>query len=181
MNPQSLPLALLSLFLVMFAVSCETQRSAHRQKSDDQAQSEAAFASLKKLVGTWEREGTDPDTFRIEFRLTAGETVLVESWMRGEEVHSLTLYHQDEDGLIATHYCPQGNQPRLRFRPDGDGESVRFEFAEATNQTAGASMQTELELWVAKDELRRREVYTANHQGVDEESTLELRRKSPIL
>lgn len=57
----------------------------------------------------------------------------MESWMNVNKAHSLTVYHRDGDDLIATHYCPQGNQPRLKMvSPSKKGE-IRFDFKDATN------------------------------------------------
>ena len=55
--------------------------------------------------------------------------------MRNDKKHSLTLYHLDNENLIATHYCPQGNQPRLRLAKDSPISNLRFNFFDATNLT----------------------------------------------
>ena len=73
----------------------------------------AAFDQLKTLVGTWRNADRPESPLRIRFCLTAGGSVLVESWEANGKPHSLTLYHRDGPALLATHYCPQGNQPRL--------------------------------------------------------------------
>ncbi|UZK67773.1 hypothetical protein [Sphingomonas sp. M1-B02] len=82
---------------------------------------EEVFAQLVRMVGVW-RPADNPDSsLRIHFYLTAGDTVLVESWEVRGEPHSLTLYHRDGKALLATHYCPQGNQPRLKLVGHGTG------------------------------------------------------------
>ena len=66
-----------------------------------------SFDQLKQLVGVW-RPADRPDSpLHIRFSLTAGGTVLVESWERGDQPHSLTLYHRDDETLIATHTAPR--------------------------------------------------------------------------
>lgn len=95
------------------------------------APAESAFASLKSLVGTWRNADQPASPLRVRFSLTARGTVLVEEWTAAGRPHSLTLYHRDGDGLIATHYCPQGNQPRLAWRPGGS--TIRFAFRDATD------------------------------------------------
>jgi hypothetical protein len=93
------------------------------------------FDQLKQLAGTW-RNADKPDSpLRIRFTLTAGGTVLVESWERAGQPHSLTLYHRDGDTLVATHYCPQGNQPRLALT----GPGPAFTFRDATDLGPGES------------------------------------------
>jgi hypothetical protein len=44
----------------------------------------------------------------------------------------VTMYHRDGAGLVATHYCSMGNQPRMRAA-DGDAKTIRFRFADITN------------------------------------------------
>ena len=42
------------------------------------------------------------------------------------------MYHLDGDRLLATHYCPQGNQPRLKLMDDGDPKRLSFAFVDGT-------------------------------------------------
>ena len=99
---------------------------------------EQAFAELSKLVGTWRGADQAESPLRIRIYLTAGGTVLVESWERAfGQPHSLTLYHRDGADIIATHYCPQGNQPRLSLTVTGT--KFNFAFRDATDLDAGES------------------------------------------
>lgn len=96
----------------------------------------SSFDDMKTLVGTW-RQADKPDSpLRIQFSLTAGGTVVVEEWMRGRQPHSLTIYHRDGKSLVATHYCPQGNQPRLTLLPASAAKVLRFRFRDATDLDA---------------------------------------------
>ena len=45
----------------------------------------------------------------------------------------MTAYHRDGDHLLATHYCPQGNQPRLQMKQVAQSSDIIFEFRDATN------------------------------------------------
>jgi len=92
-----------------------------------------AFEALKSLVGTWRRADSANSPLRIQFSLTAGGTALTEAWTRDGQPHSLTVYHRDGDDLIATHYCPQGNQPRLVMTTQGAADTVRFAFHDASD------------------------------------------------
>jgi hypothetical protein len=105
---------------------------------------EEAWAQLTKLVGRWRPSDRADGSLIIRFYLTAGGTVLVESWERAKgEPHSLTLYHRDGPSLIATHYCPQGNQPRLALA-GRDALGLHFTFRDATDLDAGESHQHDL-------------------------------------
>lgn len=99
----------------------------------DQIDARAAFAKLQTLVGEWEGKTEAGRVLKVSYRLTAGNTVLVETWTLGPQRESLTLYHMDGESLLATHYCPVGNQPRLRFKEGGSASLFVFEFVSATN------------------------------------------------
>ncbi|MEX2964671.1 hypothetical protein [Microbulbifer sp. TYP-18] len=92
-----------------------------------------SFEKLKSLVGEWKKEGSDGKNFYISFESSANDSVLIENWIYKGASHSLTVYHPDGDSLIATHYCPQGNQPRLRLEKPSNENSVSFAFQDATN------------------------------------------------
>lgn len=134
----------------------------------DAARAATAFAQLTTLVGTWRNAENPASLLRVRFSLTANGTVLVEEWRRGETAHSLTLYHRDGAGLVATHYCPQGNQPRLALQPG----AIRFALRDATE-----SHQHALAFDLA-DPARpvRSETYRAS-TGADEPSRLVLVRE----
>ena len=91
----------------------------------------ATFDSLKGLVGEWRSDDAEHSTLRIYFSLTAGGSVLVEEWKHDGRPHSLTLYHRDGAKLIATHYCPQGNQPRLQQIASSSARTAKFQFLDA--------------------------------------------------
>src|SRR5918998_1571273 len=100
--------------------------------SPEKISAEDAFAQLTRLVGVWRPADKPESSLRIRFYLTAGGTVLVESWEAGGKPHSLTLYHRDGEALLATHYCPQGNQPRLALA-GRDASGLHFVFRDATD------------------------------------------------
>jgi hypothetical protein len=105
---------------------------------------EEAFAQLTKLAGRWRPADRSDGSLTIRYYLTANGTVLVESWERRDgEPHSLTLYHRDGPSLIATHYCPQGNQPRLALA-GRDAQGLHFTFRDATDLDPGESHQHDL-------------------------------------
>ena len=137
-----------------------------------------AFDELKRAVGVW-RPAEKPDSkLRVTFALTAGGTVLKEEW-HAPGHDSMTVYHRDGDALLATHYCPRGNQPRMALAGrDADG-TLRFEFRDGTNlQVAGEYHEHILTLHLGADGvLTRGEVYAGNGTtpGPDE-ATPELTR-----
>ena len=136
----------------------------------------SSFAAMKGLVGVWQVADKPASTLRIRFYLTAGGTVLVESWERAGQPYFLTLYHRDGAGLIATHYCPQGNQPRLALAPNGTPHDIRFAFRDATDLDAEhEAYLVSLALDLSNPAmLLRRESY--REHGVDSPTELKLVR-----
>ena len=123
-----------------------------------------AFATLSKLQGRWEGEFANGNKHTVDFRLSAGGSVLVETWALGPGRESITMYHLDGDRLLATHYCPQGNQPRLKLMDDGDPKRLSFAFVDGTGlQNADGWHQDTFWIEVQGDALYRRdEVYAPN-------------------
>lgn len=95
-------------------------------------ESQDAFDRLLALEGTWIPKNSNGD-FRIVFEAISGNTVLLETWIAGSSKHSITVYHLDNDRVIATHYCPQGNQPRLELNLDGTPDKLDFTYFDATS------------------------------------------------
>lgn len=121
---------------------------------------QAVFDQLKALKGDW--RSTNGKT-SVRYTLIANESSIVETWTMSPTRQSMTVYTMDGKRIIATHYCPQGNAPRLqltRTAPDG---THYFEFMDGANlQEAGSH---EHAFWVrmeSPDSLSRNETYIAN-------------------
>jgi hypothetical protein len=138
---------------------------------DVQSPSTTSFERIAALAGKWQVR--EEASLRIVFEPTAGGSVIVERWMFGERTHSITIYHLDGERLLATHYCPQGNQPRLAATASVDGE-IRFAFLDATDLDQGESFQHDLTFKPNPDgSVSRSEIYWGPN-GAGEESTLTL-------
>jgi hypothetical protein len=136
-------------------------------KGADQVIPRAVFTQLRTLVGNWEGKTEKGRVLKVSYRLTANDSVLVETWTLGPKRESLTLYHMDEDSLVATHYCALGNQPRLRLKEGGSASVFIFEFVSATNlpkPEAAHQHQFELEL-LQPNSFARSETYLENGKG----------------
>ena len=95
----------------------------------------------KRLPGRWIAT-TEGATVPVEFRFVSRQSVLLETFGNpGRE--TVTTYHADGAGLVATHYCGQGNQPRLRMR-SGDAQHPQLALADVTGQDAGEPVLVEL-------------------------------------
>lgn len=88
------------------------------------------FDRMKTLVGQWESTGPEGKA-RIAFQLISNGTALMETTGAGSE-NMVTIYHPDGDGVLMTHYCSAGNQPRMRAQKSG-GDSITFQFVDVSN------------------------------------------------
>ncbi len=123
-----------------------------------------AFAVLSSLVGAWHGRFPDGREHTVTYRLTAGGTVLVETWTLAPGRESMTLYHLDGDALLATHYCPQGNQPRLRLVAGKDADRWSFELKDGSNLYVPGKWHQHA-MWIevkSKDAFTRSETYFPN-------------------
>lgn len=134
------------------------------------------LAEMNGLVGTWRQADKPGSPLRIRFSLTAGGTAVVEEWLRGSQPHSLTIYHRDGQGLIATHYCPQGNQPRLAWVPSSAVNVLRFNFRDATDLDATHESYLVALAFDLSHEGKIVRTETYRQAGEDEVSTMHLVR-----
>ena len=139
----------------------------------------SAFEQLQKLAGNWQLVVHDTEAkaaFRISYRTISRGTALVETFGDPNAGVTETIYHRDGAFLMATHYCAQGNQPRLRLAPDSTATTFHFTFLDVTNLAHPTdSHLVGLRFTFQPDgRLQREETYREN--GVDERSTLLLER-----
>jgi len=141
------------------------------------AEENGTFESLKSLIGEWKKEGSESNDFYISFQSSANGSVLIENWIYKGKSHSLTVYHPDGKGMIATHYCPQGNQPRLKLSDSGDENAISFMFQDATNLASiEESHQHSLSFeFVDENTVLRKESYIKS--GAETPSVLKLVRR----
>lgn len=94
------------------------------------------LAELKKLVGDWSgvmKHGSEDMEFRVNFRVSSGGSVVIETINSGTEHEMTTIYQKAGDGIQLTHYCMLGNQPKMRAKPSSAGGKLTFEFDGGTN------------------------------------------------
>jgi hypothetical protein len=105
---------------------------------------EAAFARLKDLVGTWHGtdEGRRPVT--IEFKVGARGTTVLETQDPGGDDEMISVYSRNEGELVMTHYCPMGpvgEQPHMRLdRGRSTRDTLVFEFTGGSNFDANTDV-----------------------------------------
>ena len=93
------------------------------------------FERMKQLVGVW--EGTSDmakagEKVRVEYRLTAGGSALVETLFPGSGEEMVSVYHDQKGKLAMTHYCMLRNQPRMTLAKS-DAQTIELVFARKGN------------------------------------------------
>jgi hypothetical protein len=97
-----------------------------------------AWDALKSLVGEWTGEyGDSAAPARVSYTLVSGGTAVMERMQEPDGSEMITVYHPDGDGVLLTHYCSTGNQPRMRLS-EAKGNRLRFDFVDGTNLGRGA-------------------------------------------
>jgi hypothetical protein len=114
---------------------------------------------FKALAGEWVA-AEDGDMVKkgdlvARYAVTASGTAVVETVFPGKEHEMVTVYHADGPDLVLTHYCMEGNQPRMRARNAG-GSRLDFAFDGGTNidPQRDRHMHSASVSFVGSDELR---------------------------
>jgi hypothetical protein len=95
-----------------------------------QSDAQKTFDRVKSLNGTWEAT-VNNNPVKVVFRTTSGGSAVL-SEIVGEE-NMITMFHMDNDRVLATHYCAAGNQPRMQANMSPDGKTITFTFVDGTN------------------------------------------------
>jgi len=96
-----------------------------------QSDAQKTFDHLKTLNGHWEGKASNGKDLKVDFRPTSGGSAIM-SEILGEE-DMVTMFHMDNDRVMATHYCMAGNQPRMVASASPDGKTITFNFLDGTN------------------------------------------------
>ena len=96
------------------------------------------MSKLTALEGEWillDENGRETAVIGSSFRLTAAGSALVELMFPGspEGYEMVNMYHTDGDRVLMTHYCAEGNQPRLEVRATDDENRLELRFESITN------------------------------------------------
>ena len=94
------------------------------------AEAATAFGRLKGLAGEW-IAAEDGEMFKkgdvvARYAVTAAGSAVVETVFPGSPHEMVTVYHAEGPDVVLTHYCMEGNQPRMRAR---NAKGAKLEFA----------------------------------------------------
>jgi hypothetical protein len=95
-----------------------------------------AWEKMKSLVGEWEGTMTHGEMampVKVSYSLVSGGTSLMERMDAPDHHEMVTMYYPDGSRIMMTHYCSEGNQPRMRAQAAaGEPKSLAFDFVDAT-------------------------------------------------
>lgn len=129
-------LLVVSLLISLSALGWAGSNMSTDAKDDGNAA--AAFNKLKTLVGQWEAS-SEKGKVTSSYELVSNGTALVEHITVPGEGTMLTVYNRDGNRLVLTHYCSEGNQPRMQAEAfDPASNQIRFDFLSAGNLGSAA-------------------------------------------
>ena len=123
-----------------------------------------AFELLTSLVGDWTGQCPDGTTDTVSYAFTAGDTAIVESWILAGGKRAMTVYYMDAQDVMAAHYCPWGNFPRLQLETAKSPGKLVFRIVDGANlHVPGRLHQHAFSLQaITPDRFERSECYLPN-------------------
>jgi hypothetical protein len=88
------------------------------------------YERMRQLVGVWEgtsNMGKEGQPVKVEYRLTAGGSAIVETLFPGTPEEMISVYYDRRGKLSMTHYCMLQNQPVMKLQSAG-AEKLDFVF-----------------------------------------------------
>jgi hypothetical protein len=159
-----------ALFVILAAAGCMQNRqppaaSAHLDAGP-------AWERLtKQLPGKWRAKTPRGSTVDVSYALVSNGSALVETYGVGDPSHeTVTVFYRDHGDLWLTHYCAQGNEPRLRA-VTATPDDVVLSFVDATNVSPDQGVMIERRLHLSASAFDLTETYRQT-SGPPEVTTL---------
>jgi hypothetical protein len=133
---------------------------------------------LKSLVGEWDGTYGGKTPVHVSYKLVSKGTALMEVISNADEPDMVTMYTADGGRLLMTHYCSEGNQPRMRADASApEPGTLSFSFVDASNlPSPAASHMHHLDV-VFKDANHFAQKWTHRADGKDVVATFEYARR----
>ena len=155
-----------SVFALLFASSTLLAQSSAQKTLD----------RFKSMVGTWQGKSPSGGASQVSYHLAAGGTaVMADMNLSGHEM--LSMYYVDGDQLLMTHFCPSGNQPRMKAVISPDLNTVSFDFMDATNLPGPNAGHMHRAVFLFSDADHYTEEWTWKEEGKDNKMHYEMQRK----
>lgn len=120
--------------LVAFLMLARSFVMAGSTTAEQKTRSATAFEQLASLAGDWEgaQDGFSTAIKETYTVIANGSALMVETKAAGSSA-MITMYTQDGDRIIATHYCDARNQPEMVSTEPGDlNKGLTFSFERVT-------------------------------------------------
>ena len=115
------------------------------------------YQHMKQLIGVWEgtsNMGMEGQRVRVEYRLTAGGSAIVETLFPGTPEEMISVYHDSNGKLSMTHYCMLQNQPSMKLlKASADRLDFIFAGGSGINPKKDAHMHALTISFVDKDHI----------------------------
>jgi hypothetical protein len=140
-----------------------------------QADGAKAFAKMKLLAGSWVGKTSAGHPVSETFQAVSDGASLMSQLTMDEPM--VSMFYMDRGQLMMTHFCPSKNQPRMRATVSPDGNTITFNFVDATNLATPETghMHRAVYILMGKDQLA--EEWTWRQNGKDTKEQFELHRK----
>ncbi|MDF2177429.1 hypothetical protein P2G88_04110 [Aliiglaciecola sp. CAU 1673] len=123
---------------------------------------QAVFERLKALTGEYKVQGLVDTT--VTYRLTAKDSVLLETWQMPNNREEMTAFHMDGEHLVATHYCASNHQPTMQWISTQSPVPIEFRMISVRNlasldmpHNSGFSYQLAEDKRVIRNEIWKKE------------------------
>ena len=161
--------------LLLAAVAALTLGAAPADKAPN---AKAGLEALKKLEGSWKQTAKDGTVTHLNITVISSGTAVLEQ-MSGKErskIAMASVYHLDGDQLVMTHYCGQGNQPRMRAKTI-EPNKIRFEAYEVLNLKSPNASHMASVVFTFKDNDHLTQEWTNKEGAKESKITFELTRE----
>lgn len=141
------------------------------------AQSDAAhaFDKMKLLAGSWEGKTADGHVVTEKLQvMSAGGSLM--SDLNAEEPMT-SMFYLDGGQLMMTHFCPSKNQPRMKAIISPDGNTITFDFLDATNLATPETGHMHRAVYILLGADNLAEEWTWRQNGKETKEHFELHRK----
>ena len=105
------------IILIGLLISLNGQSKEPKYQTNPPPMALKHFIALEgEWVGTHIDHDGNEEKVDLIYRTVSGGTAVEERIFANTPKEMVTMYHGDEDGLLMTHYCMLGNQPRLQLK-----------------------------------------------------------------
>lgn len=124
--------------LVAVTLLAGCQQGPKVQRAASAEEQRVLLDRVKTLEGKW-ANAEKPGEVAIVYQVTSAGTAVRETMMPGSPHEMINMYTMDGPDLVMTHYCAQGNQPRMRAEAGAPTE-IKFQPDSVTNLTKSDGM-----------------------------------------